>query len=117
MAERIIWQAPGNMKSTAQELWSSRAGFILAAMGSAVGLGSIWKFPYEVGTNGGGAFVFFYLLGLLLIVFPLMLVEFAVGRAGRADAIQSIARVAEIGGGSRSWRFAGGLGVVTSFLI
>ncbi len=42
------------------EQWSSRAGFIFAAMGSAIGLGSIWKFPYEVGTNGGGGFVFFW---------------------------------------------------------
>ena len=64
------------------ERWSSRAGFIFAAMGSAIGLGSIWKFPYEVGTNGGGGFVVFYLLGLGLIVFPLMLVEFAIGRRG-----------------------------------
>jgi NSS family neurotransmitter:Na+ symporter len=56
------------------EHWSSRAGFVFAAMGSAIGLGSIWKFPYEVGTNGGGGFIFFYLWGLLLIVFPLMLV-------------------------------------------
>ena len=54
-------------------------------MGSAVGLGSIWKFPYEVGTNGGGAFVVFYLLGLGLIVLPLMLVELALGRRGRSQ--------------------------------
>ena len=44
-----------------QEHWSSRAGFVLAAMGSAVGLGSIWKFPYEVGSNGGGIFILYYL--------------------------------------------------------
>jgi NSS family neurotransmitter:Na+ symporter len=99
------------------EFWSSRAGFILASMGSAIGLGSIWKFPYEVGSNGGGGFVLFYLLGLGLIVLPLMLVEFSVGRRGRADAMQSINVVAQIGGGSRAWSTIGALGVVTSCLI
>ena len=67
---------------TRREHWSGRAGFILAAMGSAVGLGSIWKFPYEVGSNGGGVFILFYLLGLAIIVWPLMLAEFAIGRRG-----------------------------------
>jgi neurotransmitter:Na+ symporter, NSS family len=53
-----------------RELWSGRVGFVLSTIGAAIGLGSIWKFPYEVGTNGGGAFIFFYLLGLALVVFP-----------------------------------------------
>ena len=74
--------------SKPQDFWSSPTGFILATIGAAVGLGSIWKFPYEVGANGGGAFVLFYLLGLVLIVFPLMLVEFAIGRRGRSDAAE-----------------------------
>ena len=68
--------------SKPQDFWSGPTGFILATIGAAVGLGSIWKFPYEVGANGGGAFVLFYLVGVVLIVFPLMLVEFAVGRRG-----------------------------------
>ena len=54
------------------ETWSGRAGFILAAIGGAVGLGSIWKFPFEVGVHGGGAFVLCYLVGLALVVTPLM---------------------------------------------
>lgn len=99
------------------EYWSSRAGFIFAAMGSAIGLGSIWKFPYEVGTNGGGGFVLFYLLGLLLIVFPLMLVEFAIGRRGRSNAVTSIAAVALESGGSRGWATIGILGVAAAGLI
>ncbi|HSB40919.1 MAG TPA: sodium-dependent transporter [Methylomirabilota bacterium] len=99
------------------ERWSSRPGFIFAAMGSAIGLGSIWKFPYEVGTNGGGAFVVFYLLGLGLIVFPLMLVEFAIGRRGRSHAIASIAAVARESGASRSWAVVGVVGVVGAVLI
>src|SRR3954454_11357526 len=77
-----------------REYWSGRAGLILATVGSAIGLGSIWKFPYEVGSNGGGAFVLSYLVGLLLIVLPLMLVEFAVGRRGTSDASRSVAVVA-----------------------
>ena len=80
-----------------RELWSGRIGFILANIAAAVGLGSIWKFPYEVGANGGGAFVLFYLVGLALIVLPLMLAELALGRRGRSDAIRSILNVASSG--------------------
>jgi sodium:neurotransmitter symporter family protein len=64
--------------STTRDMWSGRAGFILATVGSAVGIGSIWKFPYEVGANGGSAFVLFYFLGLALVVVPLMFAEFAI---------------------------------------
>jgi NSS family neurotransmitter:Na+ symporter len=99
------------------ERWSSRAGFIFAAMGSAIGLGSIWKFPYEVGTNGGGGFVVFYLLGLGLIVFPLMLVEFAIGRRGGSHAVGSMATVAIASGASRSWAVIGVVGVVGAVVI
>jgi neurotransmitter:Na+ symporter, NSS family len=99
------------------ERWSSRIGFIFAAMGSAIGLGSIWKFPYEVGTNGGGGFVIFYLLGLGLIVFPLMLVEFAIGRRGRSHAVGSITAVAIASGVSRSWAVIGVVGVVGAVVI
>jgi len=99
------------------DFWSSRSGLILATIGAAVGLGSIWKFPYEVGANGGAAFVFFYLVGLVLIVFPLMLVEFAIGRRGRADAAQAIATVAAAAGASRHWALCGLLGVATAVII
>jgi NSS family neurotransmitter:Na+ symporter len=78
---------------------------------------TLWKFPYEVGANGGGAFVLFYLLGLVLIVFPLMLVEFAIGRRGRSDAADAIARVAREVGGSRLWALAGLMGIIAAFLI
>ncbi len=97
--------------------WTSRTGFILATVGSAVGIGSIWKFPYEVGANGGGAFVFVYLLGLALVVLPLMLAELALGRRGNADAAASIATVAATEGRSRRWQIVGVAGSVTAFLI
>ena len=100
-----------------REFWSGRIGFILATTGSAIGLGSIWKFPYEVGTNGGGGFVLCYLAGLAAIVFPLMLCEFAIGRRGGADAMGSIARVAAASGASRGWKLIGAVGVLTAFLI
>lgn len=103
---------------TAQpEKWSGRIGFILATIGSAVGIGSIWKFPYEVGANGGSAFVLFYVLGLVLVVVPLMLAEFAIGRRGRADPSGSIAAVAQAAGASRRWAVAGVMGVLTGYLI
>ena len=103
--------------SKPKDFWSGPTGFILATIGAAVGLGSIWKFPYEVGANGGGAFVFFYLVGVVLIVFPLMLVEFAVGRRGRADAACAIANVATDIGASRLWALCGLLGVAAAFII
>ena len=92
-------------------------GFTLATIGAAIGLGSIWKFPYEVGANGGGAFLFFYLLGLVLIVFPLMLTEFVIGRRGRGDAASAIAAVAHHAGASCSWGVIGVVGVAASFII
>ncbi|KAA0238863.1 MAG: hypothetical protein EDM74_05635 [Armatimonadetes bacterium] len=97
--------------------WSGRAGFILATVGSAVGIGSIWKFPYEVGANGGSTFVGFYVAGLVLIVVPLMLAEFAIGRRGRADPSGSMAAVALAERASRHWAMAGTMGVLTGFLI
>lgn len=100
-----------------RESWSGRIGFILATVGSAVGIGSIWKFPYEVGANGGGAFVIFYLLGLAAIVTPLMFAELAIGRRGRGDPATSIRAVATAGGSGRWWGRVGTLGVTTGFLI
>jgi NSS family neurotransmitter:Na+ symporter len=99
------------------ETWSGRAGFILAAIGSAVGLGSIWKFPYEVGENGGAAFVLFYLAGLALVVVPLMLAEFAIGRRGAADAATSLERLAAAHGARRAWKWVGVAGALGGALI
>jgi NSS family neurotransmitter:Na+ symporter len=99
------------------EAWSGRVGFVLATIGSAVGLGSIWKFPYEVGANGGSAFLLFYLASLVLIVVPLMLAEMAIGRRGRGDPASSIAAVAAEGRARKGWAAFGVLGVITSVLI
>jgi NSS family neurotransmitter:Na+ symporter len=103
--------------SITHEHWSGRLGFVLANVAAAVGLGSIWKFPYEVGSNGGGTFVLCYVAGLILIVFPLMLCELAIGRRGRSDAVRSIALVAEEAGASKLWSLFALLGVVTGVLF
>lgn len=99
------------------EQWSSRIGFVLAAIGAAVGLGSIWKFPYEVGAHGGGTFLIFYVLGLVLLVLPLMLAEMAIGRAGKGDAAASIQRIARSAGAAPAWIWIGRIGVLSGFLI
>ena len=99
------------------EHWSGRAGFILATIGSAIGLGSIWKFPYEVGANGGSGFILLYVGGLALIVMPLMLAEFVIGRRGRADAATCLATLAQAHGAPRRWAAVGWLGVIAAGLI
>lgn len=70
-----------------KEQWSSNIGFLLATAGSAVGLGNVWKFPYITGQNGGGAFVLVYLICIAMIGFPLMVCEFALGRATRQGPV------------------------------
>ena len=94
--------------------WASRLGFVLAAAGSAVGLGNIWKFPYMTGRNGGGAFVVIYLLCILLVGLPIMMAEFLIGRHGQRDAVGSFRSLA----GERSpWQLVGWTGLVASFII
>lgn len=94
-----------------RENWGSRLGFIMAAAGSAVGLGNIWKFPYTAGSNGGGAFVIIYLIFVAIIGFSVMLTEFAVGRRRQLAAVGAYKSV------SRRWTFAGVIGVLSGFLI
>jgi NSS family neurotransmitter:Na+ symporter len=100
-----------------REQWSGRVGFVLATIGSAIGLGSIWKFPYEVGENGGATFILFYVLGLVLVVVPLMLAEFVIGRRGGGDTVLSFGRLAARGGGASRWRWVGWLMILSGFVI
>ncbi|MAL26008.1 MAG: sodium-dependent transporter [Croceicoccus sp.] len=97
--------------------WSSRTAFLLAAIGAAVGLGNIWRFPTLAGENGGGAFVLVYIGCVFLIGLPLVLSEVMIGRTGREDAAGSIARVAEKSGVSTKWRVFGGIEIIAAFLI
>lgn len=97
--------------------WSSRLTFILAATGSAVGLGNIWRFPYVAGENGGGAFVLVYLLCVAVIGLPIMIAEILVGRRGRQNPMDSIRTLAEDDGRSLHWQWVGLMGVITGVLI
>ncbi len=97
--------------------WSGKLAFILAATGSAVGLGNIWKFPYITGENGGGAFVLVYLLCILLIGIPIMMAEILLGRRGRQSPMNTMAKLAREAGGGRAWKYLGIMGVIAGFLI
>ena len=97
--------------------WSSRFAFILAATGSAVGLGNIWKFPYITGENGGGAFVMVYLLCVAIIGIPIMIAEIMLGRRGRQSPINTMQSLAKEAGADKNWQYIGWLGVVSGFLI
>ena len=97
--------------------WSSRLAFVLAATGSAVGLGNIWKFPYIAGENGGGAFVLVYLMCVAVIGFPIMISEVMLGRRGRQSPINTMHALAKDEGRSGLWALLGWSGVVAGFLI
>jgi len=105
------------VNSATRDLWSSRAGFILATTGAAVGLGNVWRFPYITGENGGGAFVLVYIVCVCLIGVPLMMAEFFIGRRGASSPSASFRRLAVEANGSHHWRGVGSLGVAVSFLI
>jgi NSS family neurotransmitter:Na+ symporter len=87
--------------------WSSRLIFILAATGSAVGLGNIWKFPYITGENGGGAFVLVYLLCIAVVGIPIMMSEVMLGRRGRQSPINTMTRLARAEGAHPAWSLIG----------
>ena len=97
--------------------WSSRLAFILAATGSAVGLGNIWKFPYIAGENGGGAFVLVYLLCIACIGIPIMMAEVMLGRKGRQSPINTMRTLAAEMGQSKYWCYLGWAGMLAGFLI
>ncbi len=102
---------------SARDGWSSRSAFIFAAIGSAVGLGNLVRFPAEAGANGGGAFVLFYILCIFLIGLPILLSETLIGRHGQSSAPESYRRVAEASRASPKWEWVAGLGVLSAFLI
>ncbi len=93
--------------------WGSRLGFILATIGSAAGIGNIWRFSYVAGENGGGAFLIVYVVSVVLVGLPLIIAELSVGRASRREAVGAFAALA---GGGR-WHWIGALGVLAAFLI
>lgn len=98
--------------STERGNFSSKIGFIAAAAGSAVGLGNIWRFPYETGSNGGAAFLVIYLGCAFLLCFPIMVSEIALGRRARLNPYGTFVALA-----GRHWGFIGIMGIVAGFMI
>jgi neurotransmitter:Na+ symporter, NSS family len=100
-----------------QARWSSGISFYLAAIGAAVGLGSIWRFPYLAGANGGSAFVFVFIVACLAIATPLLVAEFLIGRRARRSPPEAAGEVAASCGQTRAWNVIGVLGSIATFLI
>jgi NSS family neurotransmitter:Na+ symporter len=96
---------------TDRESWTSRLGFIFAAVGSAVGLGNIWGFPFMTASNGGAAFLVVYLVAVFVIGFPAMMAEFVIGRRAGTNAVSAFGRL-----GFGNWSIAGALGLVAAFV-
>jgi len=95
-----------------RETWATRVGFLIAAIGSAVGLGNLWQFPFKTAANGGAAFVAFYLIAVVLIGFPALLAEFVIGRRTHTNAIDAFEEL-----GRSQWRIVGGFAVATGFWV
>ena len=98
--------------ATSRDQWSSRAGFVLAAAGSAIGLGNLWKFPYITWSNNGGAFVLVYLVCILIVGLPIMMAEILIGKKTQKSAVGALREAA-----GPAWAVVGGLGVLTGFII
>jgi len=103
----------GQEKEQKREQWGSKLGFILAASGSAIGLGNIWKFPYITGENGGAAFIIVYLFAIALVGLPVLLSEFLIGKKAQKDAIGSFKELAP----GKPWYIAGYMGLASAFMI
>lgn len=99
--------------SQPRDMWGSKLTFILAAAGSAIGLGNIWAFPTNAAANGGGAFLLVYLICVVLIGAPVMLAEFAIGRSTNLNPVGAFKALAP----RSMWKLLGGLGVVTGVII
>ncbi|GAB3628771.1 transporter [Pandoraea terrae] len=104
--------ASRNAAEPARAGWGSRAGFVLAAAGSAVGLGAVWKFPYVVGKHGGGAFLLVYLASVFTLGLALLLAEMTIGRLTGRSATTAFRML-----GGRAWAWAGRISALNAFLI
>ena len=105
----IDWSLTMSEKSQ----WGSKLGFILASAGSAIGLGAVWKFPYMTAANGGGGFLLVFLISTLLIGFPLLLAEFALGRSAGVSAIKTFGKL----GNNSKYNFIGWTGAFALFIL
>ncbi len=97
--------------------WTSRFAFLMAAIGSAVGLGNLWRFPFHTGQNGGAAFVIVYLACVVLVAFPILMGELSVGRHKGLSAVGSTRQLALDTGKSGNWSIVGWVGVLAGLAI
>ena len=109
----------GNTSSKINETvsWVGKWTFVLAAAGSAVGLGNIWGFPYKAGTEGGGAFVLIYLLCILAVGLPIMMAEIMIGRRARKSPVNAMKIAAIDSGQTSKWQAVGWGGLISGILI
>jgi neurotransmitter:Na+ symporter, NSS family len=96
-----------------REKWGSKIGFILAAAGSAIGLGNIWKFPYITGQNGGAAFIIIYVICIAIIGLPVIIAEILMGRTTQRNPVGAFKALTK----SKYWTVVGAMGVVAGFVI
>ena len=100
-------------KFQTRDHWATKFGFVLAAAGSAIGLGNIWRFPYKAGQYGGGAFVLAYIISVIIIGIPIMIAEFIIGRSAQRNPVGAFKKLRK----SRFWPLVGWLGVLSGFTI
>ena len=92
--------------TTNKNVFASKVGAILAAAGSAVGLGNVWRFPTETGANGGAAFILIYVLFMLLLAMPIMVTEFAIGRHGHSDVMGAFQKMGGQNEAGNGWGYS-----------
>lgn len=115
---QLMMKMPNSMVEKKQNggknVFATKIGAILAAAGSAVGLGNIWRFPTEAGTHGGAAFILIYVGFMLFLAMPIMVTEFAIGRHGGSDVADAFEKMS---GGRKGWRWMAMFPVVSGFLV
>ncbi|HDZ57205.1 MAG TPA: sodium-dependent transporter [Pseudomonas xinjiangensis] len=102
---------------SSNQIWTHKGTFLLAAVGSAVGLGNLWRFPYLAGENGGGAFILIYIATIAMVGVPILIAESLMGRSSRRSPIMGLKHLTETHGASRGWRVIGWMGAVAAFII
>lgn len=104
------------MQENSSTMWSSRTPFIMTAIGLAVGLGNLWRFPFIAGENGGAAFVLIYIACIFLLGFPVMMAELAIGRSGGHSALKTVNKLVDQSGAMKAWKAIGWMSVVIPFV-
>ena len=97
-----------------REKFKSRLGFILISAGCAIGIGNVWRFPYVVGNNGGGCFVLFYVLFLVILGLPILTMEFSVGRASQQSIARAFTTLEKKG---QFWHLHGYIGMAGNYIL